>query len=118
MTNFDFNKFLETLKEEQKAAVLSCKTEDELEKVIESSEAAFTDNLRLAFVVYVCAEKLRGSDKISDAEIRLAEKLYKELGSSVREKNEADLYKLEGILEQSEKDLGIMGKTDRKPFPW
>ena len=90
----------------------------ELEKVIESSEASFTDNLRLAFVVYVCAEKLRGSDKISDAEITLAEKLYKELGSSVREKNEADLYKLAGILEQSEKDLGIMGKTDRRPFPW
>ena len=90
----------------------------ELEKVIESSEASFTDNLRLAFVVYVCAEKLCGSDKISDAEITLAEKLYKELGSSVREKNEADLYKLAGILEQSEKDLGIMGKTDRRPFPW
>ncbi|MDO5138673.1 MAG: DUF3520 domain-containing protein, partial [Oscillospiraceae bacterium] len=91
-------------------------TSHELEKVIETSEASYTDNLRLAFIVYVCAEKLRGSDKISHEEIELAKSLYKELGSSIREKNSADLYKLAGILEKSEKELGI-GIQD-EPFLW
>lgn len=79
----------------------------ELEKVIETPDASFTDNTRLAFVVYVCAEKLRGSDKITAKEIDLAKKLYQELGTELREKNAADLYKLAGILEKSEKELGI-----------
>ena len=88
----------------------------ELEKVIETADASFTDNLRLAFIVYVCAEKLRGSDKISDNETELAKKLYKELGNDIREKNSSDLYKLAGILDKSEKELGI-GIPD-EPFIW
>ena len=88
----------------------------ELEKVIETADPAYTDNLRLAFIVYVCAEKLRGSDKISAEEIDLAKKLYKELGDTIREMNSADLYKLAGILDKSEKELGI-GIPD-EPFPW
>ncbi len=88
----------------------------ELEKVIETADASFTDNLRLAFIVYVCAEKLRGSKKIRDQEITLAGKLYAELGSSIREKNASDLYKLAGILEKSEKELGIGIREE--PFPW
>ena len=89
----------------------------ELEKVIETAEASYTDNLRLAFIVYVCAEKLRGSDKISTEEINLAQKLYQELGTTIREKNAADLYKLAGILDKSEKELGI-GIQEEKPFIW
>lgn len=88
----------------------------ELEKVIETADASYTDNLRLAFIVYVCAEKLRGSDKISAEEIELAKKLYKELGDAVREKNSADLYKLAGILDKSEKELGI--GIPEEPFAW
>ena len=88
----------------------------EIEKVIVSPEASFTDNLRLAFIVYVCAEKLRGSDKISSQEIALARQLYAELGSAIREKNSADLFKLAGILEKSESELGI-GIRERR-FPW
>ena len=89
----------------------------ELEKVIETADEAFTDNLRLAFIVYVCAEKLRGSDKISTEEIDFAQKLYKELGSSIQDKNSADLYKLAGILDKSEKELGISIQRE-EPFPW
>ena len=88
----------------------------ELERVIETAEASFTDNLRLAFIVYVCAEKLRSSNKISKKEIKLARKLYAELGSSIREKNASDLYKLAGILEKSEKELGVGIREE--PFPW
>ena len=88
----------------------------EIEKVITSAEASYTDNLRLAFIVYVCAEKLRGSDRIGSGEIALARQLYGELGSSIREKNSADLFKLAGILEKSESELGI-GIRERR-FPW
>ena len=92
-------------------------TSHEMEKVIETADASYTDNLRLAFIVYVCAEKLRGSDKISAAEIDLAKKLYQELGAAIREKNSADLYKLAGILDKSEKELGI-GIQEEEPFLW
>lgn len=88
----------------------------ELEKVIEAADASYTDNLRLAFVVYVCSEKLRGSDKISQKDIDLAKKLYQEIGDPIREKNSADLYKLAGILDKSETELGI-GITEA-PFQW
>lgn len=88
----------------------------EVEKAIETADQSFTDNLRLAFIVYVCAEKLRGSKRISRAEIALAEKLYAELGASIREKNAADLFKLAGILTKSEKELGI--GLPEGPFPW
>lgn len=91
-------------------------TSHEIEKVIGTAESSYTDNLRLAFIVYVCAEKLRGSDKISTEEIELAKKLYKELGDSIRDKNAADLYKLAGILEKSESELGI--GIEKEPFPW
>ena len=89
----------------------------ELEKIIETADASYSDNLRLAFIVFVCAEKLRGSDKITSKEIDLARKLYKELGNTITEKNSADLYKLAGILEKSEKELGI-GIPDEAHFIW
>ncbi len=88
----------------------------EIDKVIETADASYTDNLKLAFIVYVCAEKLRGSDRISAEEIDLAKRLYKELGDSIREKNSADLYKLAGILDKSEKELGI--GIPEEPFIW
>ena len=53
---------------------------------------------------------------ISDKEITLAKSLYAELGASIREKNASDLYKLAGILEKSEKELGI--GIQEEPFPW
>lgn len=91
-------------------------TSHEIEKVIETADSSYTDNLRLAFIVYACAEKLRGSDKISTEEIELAKKLYKELGDSIRDRNAADLYKLAGILEKTESELGI--GIEKEPFPW
>ncbi len=89
----------------------------ELEKVIESAESSYTDNLRLAFIVYVCAEKLRGSDRIGSDDIALAKKIYKELGKEIQEKNSSDLYKLAGILEKSEEELGI-GINSKERFEW
>ena len=89
----------------------------ELEKVIDTPTDSCTDNLCLAFVVYVCAEKLRGSDKITAEETEIAKQLYDLLGTRIREINSSDLYKLAGILEKSEAELGI-GIRGRQPFPW
>ena len=89
----------------------------ELECVIGTAEESYTDNLRLAFIVYACAEKLRGSDKIGTEEIEIAKKLYQELGSAARERNAADLYKLAGILDKSERELNI-GIDEEEDFIW
>ncbi len=87
------------------------------EKVIGPDTDSFTDNLRLAFIVYVCSEKLRDSDKISENEIAMAKKFYGELGEEIRRINEADLYKLAGILDMSKRELGI-GIRSKRPFKW
>ena len=65
----------------------------------------------------MCAEKLRGSDKISEEEIDLAKKLYQELGPAIREMNAADLYKLEGVLDKTPEELGI-GIREEEEFVW
>jgi Ca-activated chloride channel family protein len=91
-------------------------TSHEVEYVIETADASFTDDLRLAFIVYVCAEKLRGSERISDTEIGIAKKLYAELGDAARERNAADLYKLAGILDKTESELGV--GIDEDEFLW
>ena len=87
------------------------------EKVIGPDLNSFSDNLRLAFIVYVCSEKLRDSDKISENEIAMAKKFYGELGEEIRRMNEADLYKLAGILDMSKRELGI-GIRSKRPFKW
>ena len=92
-------------------------TSEEIEYVIPSAEDGFTDNLRLAYVVYVCAEKLRGSDKIGREDLELAEKLCDTLGEEIREINKDDFYKLPEILKRSARDLNV-GIHSRDPFEW
>jgi Ca-activated chloride channel family protein len=92
-------------------------TSEEIEYVIPSAEDGFTDNLRLAYVVYVCAEKLRGSDKICREDLELAEKLCDTLGEEIREINKDDFYKLPEILKRSARDLN-KGIHSRDPFEW
>ena len=90
---------------------------EEIEYVIPSAEEDYSDNLRLAFVVYVCAEKLRLSDKISGEDVKLAQKLYDELGEEIREMNKADLPKLAEILKRTDRELNT-GIHARDPFEW
>lgn len=92
-------------------------TSREIEYVIPSAEDTFTDNIKLAYVVYVCAEKLRGSDKITDQDVQLAQQYYDSLGEEIRKLNEADLYKLPEILRRTERELNV-GIRARDRFEW
>lgn len=92
-------------------------TSHEIEYVIPSAADSFSDNIKLAYVVYVCAEKLRGSDKITDQDVQLAQKYYDSLGEEIRRLNEADLYKLPEILKRSERELNV-GIRARDRFKW
>ena len=92
-------------------------TSKEIEYVISSAEDGFTDNLRLAYVVYVCAEKLRGSDKISRQDIELAGELCGEIGEEIREMNKADFYKLPEILKRTGDELNV-GIHSKDRFEW
>ena len=89
----------------------------EIECVITSAHEDYTDNLRLAYVVYVCAEKLRGSDKITKEDIKKAQEFYDELGEEIREMNEADLYKLPEILKRTARELHV-GIGSMSDFDW
>ena len=89
----------------------------EIECVITSAQEDYTDNLRLAYVVYVCAEKLRGSDKITKEDIKKAQEFYDELGEEIREMNEADLYKLPEILKRTARELHV-GIRSTSDFDW
>ena len=89
----------------------------ETEYVISSADDSFTDNLRLAYVVYVCAEKLRGSDKIGDPEKALARKLCDETGAEIRDMNRDDFYKLPEILKRTEGELNV-GIRSGNRFKW
>ena len=89
----------------------------EIECVITSAQEDYTDNLRLAYVVYVCAEKLRGSDKITKEDIKKAQEFYDELGEEIREMNEADLYKLPEILKRTARELHV-GIGSMSDFDW
>ena len=90
---------------------------NEIECVITSAQEDYTDNLRLAYVVYVCAEKLRGSDKITKEDIKKAQEFYDELGEEIREMNEADLYKLPEILKRTARELHV-GIRSTSDFDW
>ena len=89
----------------------------EIECVITSAQEDYTDNLRLAYVVYVCAEKLRGSDKITEEDVKRAQAFYDELGEEIRKMNEADLYKLPEILKRTARELHV-GIDSGSGFDW
>lgn len=92
-------------------------TSKELEHVIENADETFTDNLRLAEIVYVCAEKLRNSDKITEEDEKFAKGLYDQLGDSIRQLNESELPKLAELLEESKKQLKA-GLENQESFEW
>ena len=52
---------------------------------------------------------------------RSTQELYREPGTACRERIAADLYKLAGVLDKSEKELGIGiddEDEDEDPFEW
>ena len=92
-------------------------TSKEIEYAIPSAEESYTNNLRLAYVIYICAEKLRGSDKITEEDIKKAQKFCDELGEEIREMNKADFYKLPEILKRTARELHV-GIGSMSDFDW
>ena len=58
---------------------------------------------------------MKGIEQMIKREKR--EEFYQELGDAARERNAADLYKLAGILDKSERELNI-GIEDDDEFIW
>ena len=81
----------------------------EIQHVIPSSEEHFSDNLRLAYIVYVCAEKLRNSNMIEARDEALALADLERLGTEIQVLNIDDLHKLREILSRSKDRLNAQG---------
>ena len=79
----------------------------EIEQVIADAEEKWTDNLMLAGVVYVCAEKLRDSEMIEARDEALALADLERLGTESKVLNLDDLEKLRAILTRSKEQLGV-----------
>ena len=89
----------------------------EIEYVIHDPEENCSDNLLLAHAVYVCAEKLRNSDKISQRDEAIAKMNLENLGTELQVMNLDDLPKLHEILRRSKDQLNIRNYRDRY-FPF
>ena len=92
-------------------------TSHEIEHIIPNAEDHFTDNLLLAYVVYVCAEKLRDSDRISAHDEAAAQLAIEKLGPAIRAMNIDDLDKLREILYRSKEQLRV-GRHSDSDYPW
>ena len=83
----------------------------EIEQVIADTEERWTDNLLLAGVVYVCAEKLRDSKMIDARDEALALADFERFGTEIKVLNLDDLDKLREILRRSKEQLGVLTVT-------
>lgn len=89
----------------------------EVEHVIPDTGERYTDNLVLASVVYVCAEKLRDSDKIDARDEALALADLDRLGVEIKVLNLDELDKLREILRRSREQLGVTVSRN-EDFEW
>ena len=89
----------------------------EVEHVIAETGERYTDNLVLASVVYVCAEKLRDSDKIDARDEALALADLDRLGVEIKVLNLDELDKLREILRRSREQLGVTVSRN-EDFEW
>ena len=79
----------------------------ELEHVIPTADEHYTDNLLLAWIVYVCAEKLRDSNQITARDEGLALAALDNLGKNLMLLNYYDILKLQAILQQTKQQLHV-----------
>ncbi len=89
----------------------------EIEHVIAETGERYTDNLVLASIVYVCAEKLRDSDKIDARDEALALADLDRLGVEIKVLNLDELDKLREILRRSREQLGVTVSRN-EDFEW
>ena len=89
----------------------------EITHVIPDAEERYSDNLLLAYAAYVCAEKLRDSDKITARDEAAAQLAVETLGPAIRAMNIDDLDKLREILYRSKEQLRV-GRHSDSDYPW
>ena len=89
----------------------------ELEYVIPSAEEHYSDNLLLAWIIYICAEKLRDSDKITERDEALALAAIDELGKEIMVMNYNNVAKLREILRRTKQQLHV-GSSVSSGFEW
>jgi len=89
----------------------------EIEYIIPTDQEHYSDNLLLAWIIYVCAEKLRDSDKIAERDIALALAAFDELGKEIKLMNFDEIDKLREILRRTKKQLKV-GNDISRPFDW
>ena len=89
----------------------------EIEHVIPDAEDRWSDNLVLASIVYVCAEKLRDSEMIEARDEALALADFERLGTEIKVLNLDDLDKLREILRRSKEQLRVTA-TRYEDFDW
>ena len=85
--------------------------------MITDTEERWTDNLLLAGVVYICAEKLRDSKMIDARDEALALADFERLGTEIKVINLDDLDKLREILRRSKEQLGVLTATS-EDYVW
>ena len=89
----------------------------EIECVIPSADEHYSDNLVLAQIIYVCAEKLRDSEKIDAQEEALALAAIDTLGTGIKLLNYDDIGKLREILKRSKEQLHVSSPSEDE-FIW
>ena len=92
-------------------------TSHEIDYVIPTADERYSDNLTLASIVYICAEKLRDSQRIRARDEALALAALEKLGTAIRVMNIDDLPKLKEILLRSKEQLHV-GIPARDDFDW
>ena len=85
--------------------------------MIPSAEEHYSDNLLLAWIIYICAEKLRDSDKITERDEALALAAIDELGKEIMVMNYNNVAKLREILRRTKQQLHV-GSSVSSGFEW
>lgn len=90
---------------------------EEIEYIVKSSDSNASDNAKLAYIVYVCSEKLRGSNMITTEQEEEAKELCGQLGEEILEMNGKEFQKLAEMLKESKGQLNV-GIHANDKFDW
>ena len=90
---------------------------EEIEYVVKNADNNATDNAKIAYIVYICSEKLRNSNMITAEQEEEAKELCKQLSEEILEMNGKEFRKLAEMLKESKEQLNVGIHSDDK-FEW